>query len=234
MSSERWRPVVGHPMYEISNRANVRSWYKPGGSRKKAKSPSPIRAQEAAGYPVFYASDGKGGRTTVFLHRAVLEAFVGPCPPGLEASHIDGNRTDCRPTNLVWETHAENMARMRGHGRGNVGERCPTSKLTDVAVEAIRSRYAEGRATLTDLAIENGVSDSLIRFVVRGKIWTHLPTRGDGGHRERARLRAVELHGAGIGYGRIAAALTAEGFPCRGADHWSRSTARRLALGLVR
>jgi len=48
-------------------------------------------------------------RKYVFLHRLVLEAFVGPCPEGMETRHFpDYNRTNCRLNNLSWNTKSQN------------------------------------------------------------------------------------------------------------------------------
>ena len=39
----------------------------------------------------------------------VAEVFIGPCPPGKELHHKDGDSTNDRLENLEWITHAENM-----------------------------------------------------------------------------------------------------------------------------
>lgn len=45
---------------------------------------------------------------TVAVHRLVLEAFVGPCPPGMECCHNNGVASDNRLCNLRWDTSSEN------------------------------------------------------------------------------------------------------------------------------
>lgn len=42
-----------------------------------------------------------GTMKNYYVHRAVLEAFVGPCPPNHEACHIDGNPGNNRLENLI-------------------------------------------------------------------------------------------------------------------------------------
>lgn len=59
---------------------------------------------------------GNRPATYHLLHRLVLLAFRGPCPEGLEASHLNGIRDDCRAINLTWETSRENNRRKREHG----------------------------------------------------------------------------------------------------------------------
>lgn len=51
-------------------------------------------------------------------HRLVLEAWVGPCPPGLECGHLNGMAGDDRLENLLWVTPEENAHHRMRHGRG--------------------------------------------------------------------------------------------------------------------
>jgi hypothetical protein len=44
-----------------------------------------------------------------FIHRLVLETFVGPCPKGMMCRHLDGNPTNNNLNNLVWGTPSENQ-----------------------------------------------------------------------------------------------------------------------------
>jgi hypothetical protein len=50
------------------------------------------------------------------VHALILEAFVGPCPPGLECRHLDGNPANNRLDNLIWGTRIENQDDRRRHG----------------------------------------------------------------------------------------------------------------------
>lgn len=58
----------------------------------------------------------------IMVHRLVLEAFVGPCPDGLEGCHGNGIPDDNRLDNLRWDTHESNMA-----DRDQTGQRNPMS-----------------------------------------------------------------------------------------------------------
>jgi hypothetical protein len=58
--------------------------------------------------------DGRVDRT---VHSLVLEAFVGPCPPGMMARHINDNPTDNRLENLCWGTRSENSYDAVRNGR---------------------------------------------------------------------------------------------------------------------
>lgn len=58
-----------------------------------------------------------GGRYHhAWVHRLVLEAFVGPCPPGMETRHLNGNPKDNRLENLAWGSATENAQDTKDHG----------------------------------------------------------------------------------------------------------------------
>lgn len=110
------------------------------------------------------------------LHRLVLEAFVGPCPPGLECRHLNGIRSDCRLSNLKWGTKAENYEDMVRHGTFVLqrGELDGNAKLTEVEVLEIRRLYATGGISQAALARRYRVSPTLICMVVRRLRWRHI------------------------------------------------------------
>ena len=54
-------------------------------------------------------NSGTGKVTCRYVHRLVLEAFVGPCPPGLECLHRDHDTANNRLRNLRWGTRTENI-----------------------------------------------------------------------------------------------------------------------------
>src|SRR5882672_11435807 len=41
-----------------------------------------------------------GNSKKVLHHRIILETFTGPCPPGQEARHVDGDRSNNQLSNL--------------------------------------------------------------------------------------------------------------------------------------
>jgi len=109
------RPIPGHPGYFVSDDGRVFS--ECGMGRAKSKYGWPRRElrpgiAKEPGYP-FVVLSGKKGR---FVHRLVLETFVGPRPHGMEARHLDGDRTNNRVENLRWGTRKENVADAIKHG----------------------------------------------------------------------------------------------------------------------
>lgn len=122
---EQWRPVVGYEgIYEVSDQGRVRSVDREvrasrgGGTFTKAGQllkPGRVGKDREHQY-VCLSRDGKVRNRLV--HRLVLEAFVGPCPDGLEALHDNDDATDNRLENLSWGTRARNIADRTRNGKG--------------------------------------------------------------------------------------------------------------------
>jgi hypothetical protein len=105
-----------------------------------------------------------------YLHRLVLESFIGPCPDGLEALHRDGNYLHNHLSNLRWGTHLENIHDKFVHGTMLFGQKNPAAKVTEPEVVQIRELCASGMM-LTQIAEMFNVSDSLVQVIVHGDIW---------------------------------------------------------------
>lgn len=118
--NEEWRPVVSYEgWYEVSNRGRVRSINRVGvhpksGPSKYAGRILKINPRESGHC---YVSLARNGLVAVLgVHRLVLEAFVGPCPDGMEGCHNNGDPANNRVENLRWDTHANNMHDVIEHG----------------------------------------------------------------------------------------------------------------------
>lgn len=106
---EQWRDVKGYEgLYKVSDQGRVLSVPRqlPQGhtipGRMKQQTP------DEYGRPrVFLYRDGK--QKTCRVHKLVLEAFVGECPPGMECCHLNDIKTDNRLENLRWDTRSANQ-----------------------------------------------------------------------------------------------------------------------------
>lgn len=58
-----------------------------------------------------------GSKLKGSVHRFICEAFHGPCPPGMEVCHNDGNPLNNCADNLRWGTHSDNVRDTIRHGR---------------------------------------------------------------------------------------------------------------------
>lgn len=124
--SEKWLPIPSYEhSYEVSDQGRVRSMTRVvvGKSGRWRTVPEtilkPFHFQpnaNSAGYEyVTLWSDGTPRKFR--LHRLVLLAFVGPCPPEMEALHADDVGTNNALSNLRWGTKAENSADRVRNGR---------------------------------------------------------------------------------------------------------------------
>lgn len=112
-----------------------------------------------------------------YIHRLVLETFVGPCPPGMECRHLDGNPANNRLDNLAWGTHSENSQDSIQHGthsclrRGSANNR---AKLTEDKVRVIRYLRDVAKFTYADLAWQFDVTWDAIWRICKRKNWSHI------------------------------------------------------------
>lgn len=172
---ERWLPVVGwEGLYEVSDLGRVRSVAHTTMRRDgKRYTVAPLlrRQQLVRGYLVvgLVRADLQ---TTDRVHRLVLTAFVGSCPEGQQARHLDGDRTNNRLTNLAYGTAAQNAADRAAHGTTARGERAGNAKLTATDVAEIR-RLRAGGATVASIAARFAVGTSQVSRITRGRSWIH-------------------------------------------------------------
>ncbi len=61
------------------------------------------------GYPALCVRDTNDRVVKVYVHRLVWMAYKGAIPEGMEISHINSVRLDCRLENLCIESHQSNM-----------------------------------------------------------------------------------------------------------------------------
>jgi hypothetical protein len=114
-------------------------------------------------------ADGKRfGRA---VHTLVLEAFVGPRPPGMEACHFPvRDPSNCCLWNLRWDTHVGNCADKEYHGTSQRGERAGSARLTNEDVLEIRRLFGEGLG-YKRIARRFNCSPSTIARIKRGQSW---------------------------------------------------------------
>src|SRR5258706_1418925 len=83
----------------------------------------------------------KGKHRKVLIHRLILETFIGPCPTGKEARHLDGDPSNNKLSNLEWGTPKQNGEDRIGHGTQIHGEKHHKAILTKEEVEELREYF---------------------------------------------------------------------------------------------
>ena len=115
-------------------------------------------------------------------HRAHRIAYLlanDTIDPNLDVCHECDNPLCCRPSHLWQGTRAENNRDMAAKGRANgghpgkYGTAATKHKLTEEQAAAILSRKRAGGSTKL-LAIEYGVSTTVVKKIANGSMWPHL------------------------------------------------------------
>lgn len=177
-SSVRYIPVVGFPAYMVGSDGSVWTCLRRvflGRGKGSRCIPSETWTKMAG-------VDVGNGRLRIrlypnprfiFVHRLILEAFVGPRPPGMVCRHFpDRNPANNAIDNIQWGTEAENQQDRVYHGTDCRGEKSQRAKLTEKDVHHVR--LLSKTMSLTDIAKKFGVSLHPIWAIVRGKTWKHL------------------------------------------------------------
>lgn len=170
-----YRDIPGFPGYQVGDDWSFRSRRDRHGRFTDRWHPiKPYRRTTGARYFVICLRPERNGKLCQrYVHRLVLEAFVGPCPPGLVCCHNDGDTSNNRPSNLRWDTVASNRADTARHGRSPIGSRNHGAKLIESDIPKIRRLAALG---ISHAKIGRGfaVSPSIVGSIVRRKTWRHV------------------------------------------------------------
>lgn len=174
MDQEAWADIPGHEgAYQASDIGRVRSLPRTivtaDGKRRPVTGRILAPLRHPAGH--FMISLGRGRRA--YVHRLVMEAFVGPCPPGMMACHNNGNPADNRLENLRYSSARDNQMDRVPHGTSNRGAANGKSILTPDDVVRIRHRLAAGERQRS-IAAAFGVTQCCISDINLGKTWSHL------------------------------------------------------------
>lgn len=151
-----WKIIVSYPNYEVSNTGFIRN-IKTGLILK------PI-VHKNAGHLYFFPKKGK----RLYIHRAVLQAFVGKCPHEQECRHLDGNSQNNNLDNLKWGTRKQNAQDVIRHGRKHFGENAPFSTMSNSDAVKVRSMAKMGLSS-REIARKYSVSHTTIQKIIRGE-----------------------------------------------------------------
>lgn len=176
-----FKVIPGFPAYCLGDDSSVWTSNVP---RSKYRRPwrrlRPYRSKR--GYMSIQIYDALNRKRRFLLHRLVLEVFVGPCPPGMEACHDpDPDTSNNCLDNLRWDTRSGNMQDAIRAGRftpaasllHGKGERCPNAKLTEANVIEIK-RLLRMKIKQKVIASQFGVQRTTISSIATGANWRHI------------------------------------------------------------
>ena len=164
---EIWKDIPDHPGYQVSGHGRVRSFLKRVGGDGRGcffvLAATPQKILKSIIKKHGYIHVNLRGRWFM-VHRLVLWAFVGPCPPGFEACHGDGRPANNFLENLRWDTPKSNGRDMVKHGTAGrcKGEKHGLAKLTSDEVKHIRAMHSAGGWTQREIGKLYGVGQITI------------------------------------------------------------------------
>lgn len=163
---EAWRDIPGYEgRYQVSNLGRVKSLPRVrrghGGGYIRVPERILRGSPDESGHVAINLRDGFNTRH-VEIHRLVMQAFVGPCPAGMEVCHNDSNPANNCLENLRYDTHMNNMIDV-----AYVGNR-GRQKLSVEDVKVIRARLDSGD-TGVRIAKDYGVTPAAISAIKTGK-----------------------------------------------------------------
>ena len=161
-----WRPIPEFEDYFASDDGEILSLAK---SRSKPRILNQVTSSDGHKYVFLYKNKKQ---TKMFVHRAVLMAWVGMPGPDEEGRHLNDKPGENNLENLAWGTRQENVDDKRRNGGIPIGERSGTHKLTEKQVLEIKKLY--GKQPLRVIAAKFGVSHTAIRRAALGIKWAHL------------------------------------------------------------
>jgi hypothetical protein len=151
-----WKRVPGYDEFEVNELGGIREH---GG---------PARIRVAGSGHIYVLRTHS--RPALLVHRGVLLAFEGPCPPGHVCRHLDDNPANNKRTNLKWGTkkeNAEDRVRNAPSKPGWTDERRHLERIKQLEEEnaALRATNMRLRATIMNFVADRSfrITQSLLK-----------------------------------------------------------------------
>lgn len=171
--TEVWKPIPSFEgFYEISNIGRVRSVDRVlshGRSRRGIM----LKTKISQSGHINARLCKNGAHHWKWVHRLVLEAFVGKGTVGDVCCHNNGQPSDNRVENLRWDTPAGNEADKITHGTIMCGSKNGMSRLSDDDIRSIRQMHISGTLGKV-IAARFCVTPANISSIIQNKTWRHV------------------------------------------------------------
>lgn len=174
MNAFRIAVVPEFPDYVITTRGRI--YKRDGRGGFKAIMPTPRRHSGHLLVLLYRGEKTAKGRAKPYgrsVHRLVLEAFVGPCPEGMEARHLNGKEWENNLGNLKWGTRQDNIDDRPALHEQAQGIRKPNAILSESLVVQMRRRCRAGEFAI-NIAQSIGVKTGTAVAAIVGRTWKHV------------------------------------------------------------
>ena len=170
---EKWKPIPSAPDYAVSDKGNIKR-IAPYARNRDYGGPSIRTAHHGYMYTQFRIN---GKRKNMFIHRCVMEAFVGPSD--LQVNHKNGDRQDNRLENLEYVTPKENQRHSKEVLNSfQMGSRHHNSKLTEKDILEI-FLLAKSGLPKEQIGRMYGVTGTNIGYILKRKGWNQVDIPDD-------------------------------------------------------
>jgi HNH endonuclease len=168
-----FREIRGFTGYWIGSEGSLWSFRDNSGRAKERC--KPIRpAVMDSGHLKKHLTDDWGHRRNCYIHRLVLEAFIGPpSRESLECRHLDGRPSNNNVVNLAWGTRRENIRdRDVIHRTTARGGSYPHVHLHPEDIVTMYDLCEDGML-VKDIAAEFQIDPSEASKILKGVYWSH-------------------------------------------------------------
>jgi hypothetical protein len=173
---ERWKPIRGYEdRYEVSNCGRVRSFVKAGPKPNDERREVPIIVKQTpvkSGHLRVGLRNGRGSVKSKYVHRLVVEAFIGIIPDENIVCHIDDNPSNNHVSNLYIGDRRSNLADALRNNRFTKGGDHFNSSLK--ADDVIFIRLSKDVIKAKTLACMFDISVEQIYNIRNRKYWAHI------------------------------------------------------------
>lgn len=171
MTAETWKTIPGYSRYSASSLGRIRR------DVRVYRTPAGIVSQHIneGGYWSCCITGDDSVSRKLEVHPLVAAAFIGIRPPGLFVCHGPAGKLVNTPSNLRYDTAAENVEDSRRDGTMCIGSRHPASKLTEDDVLKIIVLLVQRQLTHREIGAMFGVDGAVIGKISLGKSWRHIP-----------------------------------------------------------
>lgn len=159
-----WKVIPGFERYEVNSTGSIRS----------VKTNRVLIPHNCKGYLGINLMQSVKIRRRLSLHSAVMRAFFGPCPEGMQVNHIDGNKLNNALHNLEYVTNYQNaMHAIEVLGKHKRGENNGRARLTESDIREIR-RLASEKVTHREIGLRFGIGPKYVNRITSRHLWRHI------------------------------------------------------------
>ena len=167
---EYWRPIPGYEgIYDISNLAGVRTWFRKGQMGRRVPTDRPVPLHPMRCFKrnknvcelVVNLTDQDGNRKRYMVKHLMRDIWMEGVKPGLEVRCKDGDQTNCSLYNLCYTTHKK-ICQSKEKRKGN---RVPIKKMDAKTREVI-----EFYPSIAEAAKKNYLSERAVALRIKNKV----------------------------------------------------------------